>query len=392
MKPTNPVYTGLPTTIFEVMSRLAIEHKAINLGQGFPDVDGPEDVRRFAAEALLAGPNQYPPMMGVPELREAVAASNARFYGLDVDWKSEVLVTSGATEALSDIITALIEPGDEVVLIEPLYDCYLPLVRRAGGIPRLVRITPPEWKLDTAALEAAFSERTKAILINNPMNPAAKAFSREELAVIAELCVRHDAYAICDEVYEHILFDGRPHIPLMTLPGMRERAIRIGSAGKTFSLTGWKVGYVTAAPALLDPIAKAHQFTTFTTPPNLQKAVAFGLGKTDGYYGELSGALAAKRDRLSAGLTRLGFDVVPCGGTYFVTADVSSLGLVGGDVEICRQMTLEGGVTAVPVSAFYAGEAPSNFVRFCFSKRDEVLDAALDRLGAWLGNRSRAVA
>ncbi len=278
MKPTNPVYTGLPTTIFEVMSRLAIEHKSINLGQGFPDVDGPEDVRRFAADALMAGPNQYPPMMGVPELRQAVADANRRFYGLDVNWKSEVLVTSGATEALSDIITAVIEPGDEVVLIEPLYDCYLPLVKRAGGIPRLVRITPPEWRLDVEALEAAFSPRTKAILINNPMNPAAKVFSREELEAIAALCVRFDAYAICDEVYEHILFDGRAHIPLMTLPGMRERAIRIGSAGKTFSLTGWKVGYVTAAPALLDPIAKAHQFTTFTTPPNLQKAVAFGLG------------------------------------------------------------------------------------------------------------------
>ncbi len=392
MKPTNPVYTGLPTTIFEVMSRLALEHKAINLGQGFPDVDGPEDVRRFAADALIAGPNQYPPMMGVPELRQAVAAAQSRFYGLDVDWKSEVLVTSGATEALSDIIAALIEPGDEVVLIEPLYDCYLPLVRRAGGIPRLVRITPPEWTLDVAALEAAFSERTKAILINNPMNPAAKVFSPEELAVIAELCVRFDAYAICDEVYEHILFDGRAHTPLMTLPGMRERAVRIGSAGKTFSLTGWKVGYVTAAPALLDPIAKAHQFTTFTTPPHLQKAVAFGLGKDDGYYGELAGALAVKRDRLATGLERLGFGVVPCGGTYFVTADFAPLGLVGDDVEICRQMTIEAGVTAVPVSAFYAGSAPRHFVRFCFSKRDEILDGALDRLGEWLARRARAVA
>ncbi len=392
MKPTNPVYTGLPTTIFEVMSRLALEHKAINLGQGFPDVDGPEDVRRFAAEAIIAGPNQYPPMMGVPELRQAVAAAQSRFYGLDVDWKSEVLVTSGATEALSDIIAALIEPGDEVVMIEPLYDCYLPLVRRAGGIPRLVRITPPEWKLDVAALEAAFSERTKAILINNPMNPAAKVFSQDELAVIADLCVRFDAYAICDEVYEHILFDGRTHTPLMTLPGMRERAVRIGSAGKTFSLTGWKVGYVTAAPALLDPIAKAHQFTTFTTPAHLQKAVAFGLGKSDDYYGELSGALALKRDRLASGLERLGFSVVPCGGTYFVTVDVSPLGLVGDDVEICRQMTVEAGVTAVPVSAFYAGSAPRQFVRFCFSKRDEILDGALDRLSAWLATRARAVA
>ena len=390
MKPTNPVYTGLPTTIFEVMSRLAIEHKSINLGQGFPDVDGPEDVRRFAAEALMSGPNQYPPMMGVPELRQAVAEANRRFYGLDVDWKSEVMITSGATEALSDIITALIEPGDEVVLIEPLYDCYLPLVRRAGGVPKLVRVTPPEWTLDPAALEAAFSPRTKAILINNPMNPAAKVFSREELALIAGLCERFDAYAICDEVYEHILFDDRRHIPLMTLPGMRERAIRIGSAGKTFSLTGWKVGYVTAAPHLLDPIAKAHQFTTFTTPPNLQKAVAFGLAKDDAYYAELSGALAEKRDRLARGLAKLGFAVVPCGGTYFVTVDYAPLGLSGEDAALCQRMTIEAGVTAVPVSAFYAGEAPKTFIRFCFSKRDEILDGALERLATWLGATARA--
>ncbi|HEV7285929.1 MAG TPA: aminotransferase class I/II-fold pyridoxal phosphate-dependent enzyme, partial [Kaistia sp.] len=269
MKPTNPVYTGLPTTIFEVMSRLAIEHGSINLGQGFPDVDGPEDVRRMAAEALIAGPNQYPPMMGVPALRQAVASANKRFYDLDIDWKTEVLVTSGATEALSDVFTSLIEPGDEVVMIEPLYDCYVPLVRRAGGIPKMVRVTPPLWKLDLDELAAAFSDKTKAVLLNNPMNPAAKVFTREELNGIAELCVRFDAYAICDEVYEHIIFDDRAHIPLMTLPGMRERTVRIGSAGKTFSLTGWKVGYVTATPRLLDPIAKAHQFTTFTTPAAL---------------------------------------------------------------------------------------------------------------------------
>lgn len=392
MKNTNPIYTGLPTTIFEVMSRLANEHRSINLGQGFPDVDGPEDVRRVAAEAILAGPNQYPPMMGIPDLRQAVAASNKRFYGLDVDPAREVLVTSGATEALSDIMAALIEPGDEVVLIEPLYDCYLPLVLRAGGIPRLVRITPPEWKLDAAALERAFSPKTKAILINNPINPAAKVFSREELETIAELCVRFHAYAICDEVYEHILFDGRAHIPLMTLPGMRERAVRIGSAGKTFSLTGWKVGYVTAVPHLLDPIAKAHQFTTFTTPSHLQKAVAYGLGKGDDYYASLSGALAAKRDRLAAGLAGLGFGVVPCEGTYFVTADVTPLGLSGGDVALCQTMTIEAGVTAVPVSAFYAGDAPDRFVRFCFSKRDEILDGAIERLGNWLPARQRSVA
>ncbi len=384
MKPTNPVYTGLPTTIFEVMSRMAKENGAINLGQGFPDVDGPEDIRRFAAEEIVNGRNQYPPMMGVPELRKAVAASNRRFYGLEVDWETEVLVTSGATEAISDCLAALVEPGDEVVLIEPLYDCYLPLVRRAGATPRLVRVTPPDWRLDAQALAAAFSDRTKAVLLNNPMNPAAKVFDADELALIAELVVAHDAFAICDEVYEHILFDGRKHVPLMSLPGMRERTVRIGSAGKTFSLTGWKVGYVTAAPALLDPVTKAHQFTTFTTPPGLQKAVAYGLGKDDSYYASLSGDLEAKRDHFAKGLELIGFDVVPCAGTYFITADMRSVGVDDDDVTACRRLTMEAGVTAVPVSAFYQSDAPKNFVRFCFSKRDVVLDGALDRLARWV--------
>ncbi len=390
MRSTNPIYTGLPTTIFEVMSRLAIENGAINLGQGFPDVDGPEDIRRFAAEELIAGPNQYPPMMGGTELRKAVADANRRFYGLEVDWKTEVLVTSGATEALSDCMAAIIEPGDEVVLIEPLYDCYLPLVRRAGATPRLVRVTPPDWRLDPGALAAAFGPKTKAILINNPMNPAAKVFDDGELALVAELVVAHDAIAICDEVYEHILFDGRRHTPLMTLPGMRERTVRIGSAGKTFSLTGWKVGYVTAAPGLLDPIAKAHQFTTFTTPPGLQKAVAYGLGKDDDYYHRLAGDLQAKRDRLAEGLAAIGFGVVPCAGTYFITADARPVGLVDDDVAVCERMTVEAGVTAVPVSAFYESDGPKNFVRFCFSKRDAVLDGALDRLARWVERKDKA--
>jgi len=388
MKSTNPIYTGLPTTIFEVMSRIAIEQGAINLGQGFPDVDGPEDVRRAAAEALMAGPNQYPPMMGVPELRQAVAEANKRFYGLDVDWQSEIMVTSGATEALSDCIAGLIEPGDEIVLIEPLYDCYLPLVLRGGGIPRLVRVTPPDWRLDAEALAAAFSSKTKAVLLNNPMNPAARVFDEYDLKLIAELAIAHDAIAICDEVYEHIVFDGCHHVPLMALPGMRERSLRIGSAGKTFSLTGWKVGYVTAAPALLEPVAKAHQFTTFSTPPNLQKAAAFGLAKDDTYFASLSGELQTKRDRLAKGLETLGFGVVSCAGTYFVTADLAPLGISGSDFEICKRMTIEAGVAAVPVSAFYQSEAPDSFVRFCFSKRDDVLDAALERLSDWLGDQS----
>lgn len=390
MKPTNPVFTGLPTTIFETMSRLAMAHCAINLGQGFPDVDGPEDVRRIAADTLLEGPNQYPPMLGVPDLRQAVAESNRRFYGIDVDWQSEVMVTSGATEALADVLLALLEPGDEVILIEPLYDCYLPLVKRAGGIPVRLRVTPPHWRLDLQALEHAFTENTKAILINNPMNPAGKVFCEEELAAIARLCNEHGVYAICDEVYEHLLFDGRRHLPLMAFEGMRERSVRIGSAGKTFSLTGWKVGYVTAAPNLLDPIAKAHQFVTFTTPPNLQRAVAYGLRKDDGYFQELASTMQAKRDRILGGLAALGFGALPCEGTYFATCDVSGLGLDGTDADICRQLVEEAGVAAVPVSAFYVADAPTNFIRFCFCKKDEVLDGALERLSAWVSARGRA--
>ncbi len=357
-----------------------MEYEAINLGQGFPDEDGPADLRRLAAEALIEGPNQYPPMMGLPELRQAVAQHNKRFYGLDVDWQREVMVTSGATEALADCFFGLIEPGDEAVLIEPLYDCYLPIVRRAGAVPKLVRVTPPDWRLERAELEAAFSEKTKLILLNSPMNPAAKVFSRDELALIAEMLERYDAYAVCDEVYEHIRFDGLEHIPLMTLPGMRERCVRIGSAGKSFSLTGWKVGYMTAAPALLTPIAKAHQFVTFTTPPNLQRAVAQGLAKDDAYFDSLAADMEEKRDRFAEGLARIGFDVIHCQGTYFITADFRPLGFNGDDVAFCRHITTEAGVTAVPVSAFYQESAVDHFVRFCFCKKTEVLDEAIVRL------------
>ncbi|MEM7120687.1 MAG: aminotransferase [Pseudomonadota bacterium] len=380
MKPANQVMDGLGTTVFEVMSRLAIEHGSINLGQGFPDEDGPEDVRRAAADALMAGPNQYPPMAGLPELRQAIAAHAARFYGLDVDWQREVLVTSGATEALADCFFGLLNPGDEVILLEPLYDSYPPIVARAGAVPRYVRLEPPDWTLPKAALEEAFGPKTKAILLNTPMNPASKVFSAEELSAIAELCVRHDVVAICDEVYEHLVFDGADHLPLINLPGMRERTLRIGSAGKIFSLTGWKVGWVVGAPELLAPIMKTHQFMTFTTPPDLQKAVAYGLAKDDGYFSDLAGDMQAKRDRLSAGLARAGFDVLPSGGTYFVSADFRPLGFNGTDEEFCRLITLEAGVTAVPVSAFYRTGEVHHLARFCFSKQDDILDEASDRL------------
>ncbi len=385
MKPANSILASYRTTIFEVMSRLAQEHDAINLGQGFPDGNGPPDVVGVAKDYLDNGLNQYPSMMGIPALREAVANINKRFYGLAVDSFTEVMVTSGGTEALAASLFALIEPGDEVVLIEPLYDSYLPIVQLAGGVPKLVRLEPPNWKLSEELLRKAFNKKTKLIILNSPMNPCSKVFSKDELAVIAQLLERFDAYAICDEVYEHLVFDGLKHIPLMTLPGMRERCIRIGSAGKTFSLTGWKVGYITASPNLLAPISKAHQFLTFTTPPNLQAAVAFGLSKNKSYFSSLSGELQKCRDLLARGLKDVGFEVMPCQGSYFITTDFRPLGFNGSDEEFCRHITTEARVAAVPVSAFYQGGGVEHFVRFCFCKEETTLIEAIDRLGKHFG-------
>jgi N-succinyldiaminopimelate aminotransferase len=385
VKLANSVLSSYGTTIFEVMSRLAQEHDAINLGQGFPDGNGPPDVVAAATDYLENGLNQYPSMMGIPPLREAVANINKRFYGLDIDWPTEVMVTSGGTEALASSLFAMIEPGDEVVLIEPLYDSYLPIVQRAGGIAKLVRLEPPGWELPEVALAEAFSDKTKLILLNTPMNPCSKVFSRDELAVIAQLMEKHDAYAICDEVYEHLLFDGLQHVPLMTLTGMRDRCIRIGSAGKTFSLTGWKVGYITACPELLAPIAKAHQFLTFTTPPNLQAAVAFGLSKENSYFNSLSDDLQKCRDLLTDGLKEIGFEVMHCQGSYFLTTDFRPLGFTGNDEEFCRHITTEARVAAVPVGAFYQGGGVEHFARFCFCKEESTLHEALDRLRSHFG-------
>jgi len=381
MKPANIIFSALGTTVFTVMSQLAAEHKAINLGQGFPDGNGPDDVRTKAAQFLGDQPNQYPPMMGVPELRDAVATHAERFYGLGVT-RDAVMVTSGATEAIAACLIGLINPGDEVVLIEPLYDSYLPIVRLAGGIPKLVRLAPPRWELPRAELAAAFSAKTKAIVLNSPMNPIGKVFTADELAFVADLVKRFDAYAVCDEVYEHLTFDGNKHVPLMTLPGMGERCLRIGSAGKTFSLTGWKVGYVTAAPELLQKAAKAHQFLTFTTPPNLQRAVAYGLGKDNAYFHALAGELQHKRDFLTEGLRKVGFHVPEQPqGTYFVAADFTPFGFKGDDAAFCRFLTTEIGVAAIPISAFFEGSGPKNYARFAFCKQDNVLAEAVDRLG-----------
>jgi aspartate/methionine/tyrosine aminotransferase len=381
VKGGNTILSSYGTTIFEVMSGLAREHNSINLGQGFPDGNGPADVVAVAADYLKSGNNQYPPMMGTDELRQAVAAHNARFFGIDCDWRREVMVTSGGTEALTGTLLGLIEPGDEAVLIEPLYDSYLPMLRRAGATPKLVRLEPPRWELTREALQAAFSPRTKLILMNSPMNPCSKVFTRAELELIAEFCIANDAICVCDEVYEHLVYDGAQHIPMITLPGMRERTVRIESAGKIFSLTGWKVGFITACPEVLQPIVKAHQFLTFTTPPNLQKAVAYGLGKDKSYFADLAAGLQSKRDRLGRGLAAMGFDVLKCQGSYFITADFRPLGFNGDDADFCRHITTEAKVTAVPVSAFYQGDAPRHFARFAFCKDDATIDEALARLG-----------
>lgn len=384
MRPTNPVYASLGTTVFERMSQLAVKHGAVNLGQGFPDDRGPEDVIRAAATALTEGWNQYPSMLGLPDLRDAVSAHEQRFYGLSFDPAKEVLVTSGATEALAACLFALLGPGDEAVLFEPFYDAYAPLVRRAGATPRFVTLRAPAFAFDEADLERAFNERTKLVLLNNPLNPAGKVYSAVELDLLARFVERFDAYAVCDEVYEHIVFSGAQHLPFVARPGMAKRALKIGSAGKTFSLTGWKVGFVVGAAELLQPVAKAHQFMTFTTPPNLQAGVAFGLRKDDAYFAGLATEMQRRRDRLSAGLTGLGVAVLPADGAYFVNIDIRSTGFAGDDVTFCQRLVEEVGVAAIPLSVFYEAEPARHLVRLCFAKQDSVLDAALERLGAGL--------
>jgi len=386
MRAANSLYANLGTTVFEVMSRLANEHGAVNLGQGFPDDKGPQDVLEAAAKALLEGSNQYAPMAGLPALRQAIAAHEARFYGLGYDWQTEVLVTSGATEALAATLLALLEPGDEAVVLEPAYDCYAPIIRRAGATPRFVTLEPPAWRLDPAALRAAFSPRTKLVVLNNPMNPAGKVFTPEELDLIAAEAIAHDAYVVSDEVYEHLVFEGEHH-PMPARAGMRERCVKIGSAGKTFSLTGWKVGMLVGPADLVRVVAKAHQFLTFATPPNLQAAVAVGLAKGDDYYTGLASELRRRRDRLAGGLQRLGLEVLDAQGAYFVALDLRSTGFEGDDVAFCRYLVEEVGVAAIPMSAFFEAGPVRHLARLCFAKQDAVLDRALERFGAHLGKK-----
>jgi len=373
----NSTYASLGTSVFEVMSRLAAEKGAINLGQGFPEEDGPRDILEAAARATLDGPNQYPPMRGLPALRQAVAAHYEAHHKIDLDWQREVTITSGATEAIAAALLAFIEPGDEVVLFEPLYDACVPMVRRAGGVPRIVRLQPPHWRFERETVAAAFSANTRVVVINTPLNPSASVMSRDELELVADLCREHNAICVSDEVWEHVLFDGAEHVSMLEV--MRDRTLKIGSAGKMFSLTGWKVGFACGAPELTDAFAKAHQFLTFTTPPNLQRAVTYALGKPRSYFGEMCAAFQRSRDRLVGALEGEGFVTLPARGAYFVSVDLPASGIGMSDEEFAR-LAIEHGVATIPFSAFYASPGAPHLVRLCFAKKDETLDRGAEAL------------
>ena len=380
----NPVFARLPTTIFTVMSALAVEHRAINLGQGFPDEDGPLAIREAAAEALRAGPNQYPPTRGVPELRAAIANHSKRHYGFNLDPDRNVLVTSGGTEALTASILALSGQGTEVVLVEPSYDSYRPIALAAGAQVKSIELAPPEFRLDADALSRVLSPQTSVVMINTPLNPIGRVFDQSELAAAARVLKNSSAVVVCDEVYEHLVFDGRPHLPLASFPSMTERTVRVGSAGKMFSLTGWKVGWVTGPAGLIDVIAKAHQFITFTTPPALQQGVAFALANNMDFTLGLTKTLQDNRDLLVSRLARLGFDVLPCEGTYFLTAGIRALTNERDDV-FCKRLVREAGVALIPLSAFFEAGEPDHLVRFAFCKKRELLEDALERLERYFG-------
>jgi N-succinyldiaminopimelate aminotransferase len=367
--------------VFAEMSALAVETGAINLGQGFPDEDGPSEVLEAAMRAIGDGHNQYPPGAGVPALLEAIAEHQRRFYGQRFDPSSEILVTTGATEAIAATVLGLCEPGDEVVTFEPYYDSYAATIALSGAKRTVVTLRPPDWSFDQAELERAITASTRLVLVNSPHNPTGRVFGDEELAGIARLCVEHDLIAVTDEVYEHLVFDGR-HTPLSGLPGMGERTITISSAGKTFSLTGWKIGWVCAPAALVSAVRGVKQFLTFATGTPFQHAVALGLGMDDASYDRVRADLQAKRDRFCDGLEALGWAVLRPAGTYFATADIGPLGFDSG-WEFCRKAAREYGVAAVPTEVFYDdAQAGRHLVRFAFCKRIEVLDEALSRLAA----------
>jgi aspartate/methionine/tyrosine aminotransferase len=376
---------GFGVSVFSEMTRLAVEHKAVNLSQGFPDFPAPEWLKEAAREAIAHNINQYAPSQGSARLRRAIAAAMRASMGLEWDPDTEITITNGATEAIYDIIQALVNPGDEVVIFEPFYDSYVPATGVAGGTPRIVTLHAPDWHFDPAELEAAFSERTRAVMVNTPHNPTGKVFTRAELQQIADLCLRYDALAITDEVYEHLLFDGNKHIALATLPGMRERTVTINSASKTFSVTGWKVGYVVAPSDLTDALRRIHQFVTFCSSAPMQEAVALALEQAHerGYYASFRQGYEERLEIIMDVLESAGLRPLRPQGTFFVMSDIAHLGFKD-DIEFARYMTAEVGVACIPPSSFYAvSDEGKRLARWCFAKHRETLAAAGERLNRW---------
>ncbi len=376
---------GLGTTIFAEMSDRARQTGAINLGQGFPDTDGPTVVIEAAVDALRSGHNQYPPGPGIPPLRAAIAAHQQRHYGIELDPDREVVVTTGATEGVAAALLGLVDPGDEVLVLEPYYDSYVAGIQMAGGVRRPVTLRAPDFRLDLDELRAAVTPRTRLLLLNSPHNPTGTVLTRTELEAVAEVAVRHDLVVVTDEVYEHLTFDQVPHIPVASLPGMAERTLSVSSAGKTYSFTGWKVGWATGPAHLVGALLAAKQFLTFTSGAPLQPAVALALGLPDRLLTELGADLQRRRDLLCAGLSDLGLTVYLPQGTYFATTDVRPLGYADG-VDFCRDLPTKAGVVAIPHRVFYDDvDAGRPLVRWAFCKQDHVLEEALDRLGHAFG-------
>jgi N-succinyldiaminopimelate aminotransferase len=375
------------TTIFTTMTALAERTGAINLGQGFPDEDGPALVIDAAEAAMRAGHNQYAPLPGVPALRQAVAAHQRRRYGLELDPDSEVQVTFGATEAIASALLALVRPGDEVAMLDPSYDSYAAVVRLAGGVPRAIPLSPPDWRVRPEALSAAIGPQTRVMLVNSPHNPTGHVLDADELAALAEACVQNDIVAVTDEVYEHLIYDGE-HIPLATLEGMGGRTITISSLGKTHSFTGWKIGWASGPAPLVGALRGVKQFLTFAGGTPLQHAAATALNEAEHHAAELAASLAARRDLLADGLAAAGFGVNHTQGTYFITADASPLGFDDA-VALCERLPLDAGVVAIPVSAFTAepSDRVGSLARFAFCKRREVLEDAVERIGRWAASR-----
>ena len=372
----NPLYREMKTSVFERMSLAATQSGAVNLGQGFPDFGWPDEILDAAAKALKEGSNQYPPSRGIMPLRQGIASHYNRHFGQQLE-AEQVCVTSGATEALGAAILATVQPGDDVIIFTPAYDSYAPTIRRAGGTPVEMALRPPKWRIEREALEAAIGPKTRAILVNNPQNPTGRLFGSDELEIVASAAREHDLIVISDEVWEHIVLDGRSSTPIATLPGMAERTIKIGSAGKIFSLTGWKVGWMVTAQELAHLVARAHQFLTFSTAPNLQAAVAYGLSEGDPWLQPMRGRFQRSRDLMTEGLRAAGFSVLDAAATYFLCVDLKASGIALDDETFAREAVTRAGIAVVPLSAFAGRDPARHLVRLCFGKKDETIEAGV---------------